>query len=108
MYESEVFEKAILVIDEDFKLLFSFYDIFGVLLKFKDMTNLEIVDQCKKLDNALISGENHDIGLVLMADELALIKTSLPSNIDIKPPSIPTFILEKQILTLFPNCMIAF
>ena len=96
-----IMDNAKSVIEERTRQLFSFCDTFGV-------TNLDIINQCKKLDSALTFGDNHDIDPVLLADKLGLIKTFLPDNIRMNPQSILTFMMDKQILTLFPNCVIAF
>ena len=75
------------------------------------MSKAEITKSCKDLELELTStsgdSRSRDIDSVMLADELDLLKTAVPSTLEKTPKKILSFLNDNGLLDIYPNAVIA-
>ena len=103
-----VIDTAIVELRERFKRLDDYNQNFGFLVQFKELPKDKLIEKCKLLESVLTSGESRDIDAIMLADELEVLSTTLPSSVVVKPKEILTFIHKNSLMSVYPNAVIAF
>lgn len=107
---NQIVDTAIVDMGRRFEQLNSHDDNFGFLLKFSEMPIADISKSCKALESQLTStnDDSRDIDSVMLLDELNSLKTTLPLTLEKTPRVILSFIIENDLVELYPNAVVAF